>query len=46
MGVQNAMQNGLVQKCTVKHFNTGLFGVCAMNAFPFTVYKRSISEPV
>jgi len=32
---------GLVQKCTVKHFNTRFFGVCVMNAYPFTVFKRS-----
>ena len=41
MGVHNTMQNRLVQKCTVKHLIAGLFGVCAMNAYPFTVFKRS-----
>jgi len=34
-----SIQNGLVQKCTVKHFNTGLFGVCAMNVLPFLFSK-------
>jgi integrase len=41
MGVHNVNEYGLVQKCTVKHFNTGLLGVYVMNTYPFTVFKRS-----
>jgi hypothetical protein len=41
MGVQNTKQIRLVQKCTVKHLYTRHFGVCAVNAYPFTVFKRS-----
>ena len=41
MGVHIVNQNRLVQKCTVKHLITELFGVCTMNAYPFSVYKRA-----